>query len=93
MTERKPLVLINGQVAELPAGDNPAGADPSGAVATHNADAEAHGQTSVGRAVLTATDQAAARSAIGVDIPSVIDGGDFTSGGGQFSGTFDGGSF
>ena len=55
-----PMSAITGLVAAL------AGKETSGAVATHNSDTSAHGQTATGRALVTAVSTAAARTAIGL---------------------------
>ena len=55
-----PMSAITGLAAAL------AGKETSGAVATHNSDTSAHGQTATGRALVTAVSTAAARTAIGL---------------------------
>ena len=53
-----PMAAVTGLVSAL------AGKETAGAVATHNADTGAHGQTATGRALVTAVSAAAARTAI-----------------------------
>ncbi len=57
-TDAHPMAAITGLVSAL------AGKETAGAVATHNADTGAHGQTATGRALVTAVSAAAARTAI-----------------------------